>query len=192
MYGPTIISEDAKTNIVIRHIPESEEDSFVGGGYGAAPSGVTKRNSYVGCLYDGGETQRIYENAKDNVDTADSHDKISKSPLKTPPVVPPRRDLKPTINRRPISIHNAITRPISSFFGSNYSESNRGSFVGSIGSRSPSQHGHSPFTPSSKQRGFNFILDPSPPAIMTRKQSRDEIAMVRNALKQNAYARVMY
>ena len=110
------------------------------------------------------------------------------------PAVPPRRDLKPSSNRRPTSVSHSITRPLNSIFGSSTGESNRGSFSGSFGSGSPSPYilsTSSPYTPSNRgQKGFNFVLDPSPPALMTRKQSRDEIAMVRHALKQNAYARV--
>ena len=124
------------------------------------------------------------------IDTSDSSNQLNESPI-TPPVVPPRRDLKPTVSRRPNSIRHSITRPLSSFFGSNYSESNRGSMVGSIGSHDGSLN-NSPVTPSVKQNRLNLILDPSPPPLMTKEQSRNEIAMVRNALRQNAYSRVIY
>ena len=181
LYGPTIISEDVKSNVVIRHIPESEDDFLV---QNVNVHDRIPRNSIVGSYTAGGEIHEtiIHRDHTDFGDTGNS-----------PPAVPPRRDLKPLIRRKSLSFSHAITRPISSFFGSTTSESHRGSFNGSVASGSPSLYASStlsPYTPSMKQKGFNFVLDPSPPAVMTRKQSRDEIAMVRNALKQNAYSRV--
>ena len=166
LYGPTVISEDVKNNIVIRHVPENEEDLFA-------------RNSNI---HDGLESH-----SSDHADFGDEYGGISSAQL-TVPVIPPRRDLKPH------SISHSISRPLNSLFKSSTGESNRGSFSGSFvgGPSSPYiASTSSPYTPSTRgQRSFNFVLDPSPPPLMTRKQSRDEVAMVRHALKQNAYSRV--
>ena len=166
LYGPTVISEDVKNNIVIRHVPENEEDLFA-------------RNSN---MHDGLESH-----SSDLADFGDEDGGISSAQL-TVPVIPPRRDLKPH------SISHSISRPLNGLFKISSDGSNRGSFSGSYvgGSSSPYLAStSSPYTPSTRgQRSFNFVLDPSPPPLMTRKQSRDEVAMVRHALKQNAYSRV--
>ena len=153
----------------------------------------TSRNSYTGPFSEGGETKLGCHTYAENGDTVDS-DNLAGSSITPRPILPPRRDLKPEDYRRPISVSHSFTRPLSSLFGSNHSESNRGSVVGSIGTGSPNLYSpstHSPYTPAMRQKVFNFVLNPSPPAVMTRKQSRDEVAMVRNAFKQNAYSRVI-
>ena len=156
----------------------------------------TSRNSYAGSYLEGRELRADIEQYKDDIDYAEVNNRPGgSSQVSTVPVIPPRRDLKPTDTRRPISGTYSFSRPLSSIFGSSYNGSRKGSISGSIGSISPSIYSpstHSPYTPSMRLKGFNFVLDPSPPAIMTRKQSRDEIAMVRNALKQNAFTRVKF
>ena len=148
------------------------------------------RNSFEGGYTDNRDARNSI-NYNDHADYGDSDSSIPTAQLSVP-TVPPRRDLKPNSHRRPVS---TTTRPLNSWFGSN-KESNRGSFSGSFGSGSPSPYNpstSSPYTPSMRgHKGFNFVLDPSPPALMTRKQSRDEVAMVRHALKQNAYSRVSF
>ena len=192
LYGPTIITENAAEDVYIRHVPETDEDLLA---VENTRNRKISRNSYAGSYLEGRELRTDVEQYKDDIDYAEVNNRPGgSSQVSTLPVIPPRRDLKPTDTRRPISGTYSFSRPLSSIFGGSYG-SRKGSISGSIGSVSPSIYSpstHSPYTPSMRQKGFNFVLDPSPPAIMTRKQSRDEIAMVRNALKQNAFTRVTF
>ena len=45
LYGPTIIAKEKNANVVLRYIPESEEDSFAGEVFTAAVNSATSRSS---------------------------------------------------------------------------------------------------------------------------------------------------
>lgn len=84
LYGPSIISEEGNTDVMLRHVPESEEDSFVGGVLRASRQNVAARNNYASSFCGGGELHGIYGSAKEGDDRNDSDNGPNNSPIPPP------------------------------------------------------------------------------------------------------------